>query len=93
MYLSLHCHHRNDSCIKMGSDESHFNVSLIVKDKVTRQCPLTVNPPRSLVVNSPTEQYIIKPFTAPACKISGPKDAGTSLSGRQAHNTVQHWHT
>ena len=29
IYLSLHCHHQNDSCIKMGSDESHFNVSLI----------------------------------------------------------------
>ena len=29
------------SCIKMGSDESHFNVSLIVRDKVTRQCPQT----------------------------------------------------
>ena len=28
-----------DSCIKMGSDESHFNVSLIVRDMVTRQCP------------------------------------------------------
>ena len=26
IHLSLHCHHRNDSCIKMGSDESHFNV-------------------------------------------------------------------
>ena len=25
---------RNDSCVKMGSDESHFNVSLIVKDTV-----------------------------------------------------------
>ena len=37
--LSLHCHHQNDSCIKVGSDESHFNVSLIVRDKVTRQCP------------------------------------------------------
>ena len=23
IYLSLHCHHQNDSCIKMGSDESH----------------------------------------------------------------------
>ena len=41
MYLSPHCHHQNDSCIKMGSDESHFNISLIVKDKVTRQCPQT----------------------------------------------------
>ena len=27
------------TCIKMGSDESHFNGSLIVRDKVTRQCP------------------------------------------------------
>ena len=28
IYLSLHCHHQNDSCIKMGSDESQFNVSV-----------------------------------------------------------------
>ena len=28
IYLSLHCHHQNDSCIKMGSDENHFNVSV-----------------------------------------------------------------
>ena len=28
IYLSLHCHHQNDYCIKMGSDESHFNVSV-----------------------------------------------------------------
>ena len=27
LYLSLHCHHQNDLCIKTGSDESHFNVS------------------------------------------------------------------
>ena len=26
------------TCIKMGSDENHFNVPLIVRDKVTRQC-------------------------------------------------------
>ena len=26
LYLLLHCHHQNDSCIKMGSDESNFNV-------------------------------------------------------------------
>ena len=41
MYLSLRCHHQNDSCIKMGSDESRFNVSVIVRDKITRQCPQT----------------------------------------------------
>ena len=26
--LSLHSHHQNDFCIKMGSDESRFNVSV-----------------------------------------------------------------
>ena len=29
------------TCIKMGSDDSQFNVSLIVRDKVTRQRPQT----------------------------------------------------
>ena len=43
-YLSLHSHHHhNDSFIKMCSDESHFNVSLIVRDKVTRQSPQTTH--------------------------------------------------
>ena len=32
LYLSLHCHDQNDFCIKMGSNESHVNVSLIVRD-------------------------------------------------------------
>ena len=41
VYLSLHCHQQNDSCIQMGSDESHFNVSSIVRDKATRQCQQT----------------------------------------------------
>ena len=41
IYLSLHCHHQNDSCIKMGSEESYFNVSLTVRDKITGQCPQT----------------------------------------------------
>ena len=41
IYRSLHCHHQNDSCIKVGNDESHFNVSLIVRDKVIRQCRCT----------------------------------------------------
>ena len=27
LYLSLHCYYQNDFCIKMGSDERHFNVS------------------------------------------------------------------
>ena len=37
IYLSLYCHHQNDSCIKIGSDENHFNVLLIVRDKLTRE--------------------------------------------------------
>ena len=41
LYLLLHCRHQNDSCIEMGNDESRFNVSLIVRDKVARQCPQT----------------------------------------------------
>ena len=41
IYLSLHCHHQNDSCIKMGSDESHFNVSVGSDGKVTGQRPQT----------------------------------------------------
>ena len=41
IYLSLHCPHQNDSSIKMGSDERHCNVSLIVRDKFTGQCPQT----------------------------------------------------
>ena len=28
IYLSLHYHHQYDFCIKTGSDESHFNVSV-----------------------------------------------------------------
>ena len=27
IYLPLNCHHQNNFCIKMDSDESHFNVS------------------------------------------------------------------
>ena len=27
IYISLYCHHQNDLCIKVGSDESHFSVS------------------------------------------------------------------
>ena len=39
--VSLHYYHQNYSCIMMGSDESYFNVSLIVRFKVTSQCPQT----------------------------------------------------
>ena len=28
IYLSVHRHHQNNFCVKMGSDESHLNVSV-----------------------------------------------------------------
>ena len=28
IYLSRHCYHQNDFCIAVGSNESHFNVSV-----------------------------------------------------------------
>ena len=37
IHLPLHCQYENDSYIKIGSDKSHFNVSLIVRDKVTNK--------------------------------------------------------
>ena len=38
LYLSLHCHHQNDSCIKMDNDDGSFNVSLAVKDSHKTVC-------------------------------------------------------
>ena len=37
---TLNCY-QDDSCIKICSDESHFNAVLIVRDKARRQCPQT----------------------------------------------------
>ena len=63
IYLSLHCHHQNDSGIKMGNGDSHFNVSLIVKDKVTRQCPQTTTSFKRKESRSGIEP---RPFRLPA---------------------------
>ena len=35
LYLKLHCHHQNDFCVEMGSDESHVNLSVTACGKVT----------------------------------------------------------
>ena len=79
---------QNDSCIKtMGNDESHFNVSLTVRDKVTRQCPQTTifeekgEPKRirtEVRLSSATYRGYAKPAHYPAtlhytcCSISDP---------------------
>ena len=41
LHLTLHCscHHQN----KMGSDKSHFNISLTVRDKVTKTVSTNAN--------------------------------------------------
>ena len=63
IYLSLHCHHQNDSCINMGSDESHFNVSSIVRDKVTtRLCPQTT----TFLMKKESRSF--KPSHKPSCR-------------------------
>ena len=63
IYLSLHCHHQNDLCIKMRSDESHFNLSLVARDKVTRQCPQTTTFLKRRESRSGIEP---RPFCSPA---------------------------
>ena len=52
-----------DSCIKMGSDECRFNVSLNVGDKVTRQCPQTTTVLKRKEGRSGIES---RPFCLPA---------------------------
>ena len=41
LYTYCYTVDQNDSCIKTDSAGNHFNISLIVRDKVTRQCPQT----------------------------------------------------
>ena len=41
LFQTPHCHHQNDSCIQMGTDDSHSHASLVAMGKVTRQCPQT----------------------------------------------------
>ena len=36
LYLTLHRVHLKDTCTKTGSGESHFHVSLIVREKVIK---------------------------------------------------------
>ena len=63
IYLSLHCHYQNDSYIKMGSDESHFSVSLTVSDKVKlRHCrwPKPAQQPRqSIQLRKPSSTSLL----------------------------------
>ena len=66
IYLSLHCHHQNDSYIKMGCDESHFNVSLIVRDKVRD----SVHRPHLLKEKDSRSRFEAKSLRLPALRLT-----------------------
>ena len=66
IYLSLHYHHQNDSCIKIGGDESYFNVSLIVSDIVIRLTTAFLKRKESRSGIEPKSFYF-KPAHKPYC--------------------------
>ena len=68
IYLSLHCHHQNDSCIKMGSDVSHFNVSVGSE----RQSHKTVSTNHNLFLRRKESRSGIEPrsFRLPAYRLT-----------------------
>jgi len=51
----------------MGNDESRFNVSLIVRDKVTRQCPQTTTFLKRKEIQCGIEP---RPFCLPALRLT-----------------------
>ena len=63
------------TCIKMGCDESHFNVSLIVTDKVTKQSPLKGH---SFTRSAPSERFGYQ------------YDCGSSLAPKHARKHEAH---
>ena len=71
-------------CIKMGSDESHFNVSFIVRDKVTRPCPQTTTGgrPGLLSLIKPTVSVYVKQHfnINDLGSLSGDTEKGNSLA-------------
>ena len=88
----------------MGSDESHLNVSLIVRDKVTRLCPKTTTFFKRKESRSGIEPM---PFCLPALQPSGQNGSqcksfcrpplvvhlAISDSGNKRGGAVELWHT
>ena len=86
IYLSVHGHHQNDSCIQMGSDESHFNLSFFVRDKVTNKA-VSTNHSLFLKRRESRSRLEPRPFCSPALRAlplgqtgSQPKGGGTGLT-------------
>ena len=75
LLLSLHCHRQNGSCINMGSDETSFNVSLIVRDKVTRQCPQNT----ALKREESRSRFEPRSFCLPAYRLTARPDRLTKV--------------
>ena len=90
LYLSLRWHHQTDSCIQTGSDESHFYVLLIVRNKVTRRCPQTTTPLKRKESRSGIELTSLTPYrwAKPAHKPvgTGKRRKEEDRSVRKAHN-------
>ena len=63
------------TCTKMGSDESHFNVSLVVRDKVTRQCPQTT----TFEEKGELKRYRTESFRLPAHRLTARPNRLSSL--------------
>ena len=91
----LHCHHRNDFCIKKGSDdESHFNASLIEKDKVHRPQLLKRKESRSGIepMSSclPAKRFTARPpkWLSVCCFIQLPHELLVSLHRFQHHQSL-----
>ena len=69
------------TCIKMGSDESHFNVSLTVRDKVTRQCPQTHSFRRERTAEAVSNRRpsAYQPTALPLGQIASPAHPSSSI--------------
>ena len=64
----------------MGSDESHFNVSLTVRDKVTRQCPqITTFEEKGEPKRSRTEVPLLTSLTARPNQLTLEEDTNVML--------------
>ena len=66
-YVPITVTTRMASCIQMGSNESHFNVSLIVRDKVPRQCPQTITFEEKGEPNRTQPQPLLTSSVTPYC--------------------------
>ena len=85
LYVTLHCHHQNDSFIEIGSDESHLNVFINREEQsVTRRCPQATTfeekgePTRGIELTS------LSSYNALPLGQTGSQFAGESVRGKIA---------